>query len=490
LDPLYHLAAHAIVFFHGGFGAIFGDSSFFAWAFSVVLLVVVVRILIFPLFVRQVKSQRTMQMMQPHIKEIREKWGHDRQRMNEEIMKLQKEHGNPLLGCLPILLQIPLFISLFHVFSSLKPVTVNGALVWRPRVGLSAHTVQQIAEAKLFGVSLSTSFTSHSNFIHFIGADSTNVKIFAVVLIVLMGATTFTTQRQIMSRTGPVDPQQAMVQKVLLYGSPVTLAVFGFRFPIAVLVYWLTTNLWSMGQQFFVIKRMPPIRPGETPARPVGKDGKRAPVEPPAAPRPAPGVRAGAKSRTRQQRPATGTAAAGGTARSARTPAATEQTTAPASGSAPKGTSSTAPRGTRSPNGVSAKGGQGPAKTGQTKAGPAKAGPPAKAGAGDATAGDATAGDGTAGDGTAAPPAARDAPDRVASNGTSTANGANTAKTGGGANAGRNGSAASARRSAGDGDSGAATPPRPPVPAGARRAPGGSRPAKKRGKGKRPGGRR
>ncbi|MCM3923891.1 membrane protein insertase YidC, partial [Frankia sp. AiPs1] len=277
LNPLYHLAANAIVFFHKGFAPIFGADSFFAWAFSVVLLVIAVRVLIFPLFVKQVKSQRTMQMMQPRIKEIREKYGHDKPRMQQEIMALQKEHGNPLLGCLPIVLQIPLFISLFHVFTHLAPMNEgpNGALVWRPRVGLSADQVEQIASAKVFGISLASEFGSDSDFVHFLGVNSTHVKILAVVLIVLMGLTTFMTQRQIMARTGPVDPQQAIVQKVLLYGSPLMLAIFGFRFPIAVLLYWLTTNLWSMGQQFFVIKRMPPVRP-------LGADGRL------------PGARAGA----------------------------------------------------------------------------------------------------------------------------------------------------------------------------------------------------
>jgi len=477
LTPLYHLAANAIVFFHKGFGAIFGDESFFAWAFSVVLLVVAVRIVIFPLFVRQVKSQRTMQMMQPHIKEIREKWGHDRQRMNEEIMKLQKEHGNPLLGCLPILLQIPLFIALFHVFNSIKPANINGHLTWVSRVGLPAHTVQQIAEAKLFGVSLSTAFTSHSKIIDFIGADSTHVKIFAVVLIILMGATTFFTQRQIMARTGPVDPQQAMVQKVLLYGSPITLAVFGFRFPIAVLIYWLTTNLWSMGQQFFVIKRMPPIKPGETPARPgAAKDGKATALEPPAS-RPAPGVRAGAKSRSRSQRPAPGATGAaarttGAKAAEAGGPTAKTSTskTSPTGGAtgksttAPKGTSSSAPRGTRSPNGVSGKvSATGASSTEASSTGAAGAAGPAPA-------------DGAArANGSAAP--------NSAGAGTSGAGTGGAGSSGAGANG-------SAHRPGADGEA-AAAKPRPPVPAGARRAPGGSRPAKKRGgKGKRPGGRR
>ncbi|WP_250279873.1 membrane protein insertase YidC [Frankia sp. Cppng1_Ct_nod] len=343
LDPLYHLAANAIVFFHKGFGPIFGYDSFFAWAFSVVLLVICVRILIFPLFVKQVKSQRTMQMMQPKIKEIREKHGHDKQKMNAEIMALQREHGNPLLGCLPIVLQIPLFIALFHVFSHLQPVLrPNGVLEWAPRVGLSADQVEQIARAKLLGVSLSTSFTSSSSLLDFVHANGTNVKIFAVVLILLMGATTFLTQKQIMSRTGPTDPQQAMVQKVLLYGSPVMLAVFGFRFPIAVLLYWLTTNLWSMGQQFFVIKKMPPVLPaganGRVPGArsEAGAAAKAKSLQQQSPARPAPGARPTVKAKNRP-RPAADTPTPG--------------SSVPSPNRIPNNTVSKAPPGTRSPRG-------------------------------------------------------------------------------------------------------------------------------------------
>ncbi|MDT3444140.1 MULTISPECIES: membrane protein insertase YidC [unclassified Pseudofrankia] len=433
LDPLYHLAANAIVFFHKGFGPIFGQDSFFAWAFSVVLLVVCVRILIFPLFVKQVKSQRTMQLMQPRIKEIREKYGHDKQVMQQKMMELQKEHGNPLLGCLPIFLQIPLFLALFHVFTHLSPMNEGdgGALIWRPRVGLSADQVEQIASAKVFGISLATSFTSKQSLLDFLHANGTNVKIVAVVLIVLMGATTFFTQRQIMSRTGPVDPQQAMVQKVLLYGSPVMLAIFGFRFPIAVLIYWLTTNLWSMAQQFYVIKRMPPMtpdasgrQPGARPATAAAAAGDRpAPSRPAPGAKPAPGARAkgkGTAAGTRQtsMTKATPPATANG--------AGTKRNATPANG-ATAAKSGSAPAGTRSPRGGASN----------------RAAQPS-AGAKDAGAKDAAAKD-----------------------------------------AGTTGPEASPSASA------AAAPA--PVPAGVTRHVGGSRPAAKRksgGKGKRPGGRR
>ncbi|EIV95074.1 membrane protein insertase YidC [Frankia sp. QA3] len=475
LDPLYHLAANAIVFFHKGFAPIFGADSFFAWAFSVVLLVIAVRVLIFPLFVKQVKSQRTMQMMQPRIKEIREKYGHDKPRMQQEIMALQKEHGNPLLGCLPILLQIPLFISLFHVFTHLSPMNEgpNGSLVWRPRVGLSAEQVEQIASAKVFGISLASEFGSDSDFVHFLGVNSTHVKILAVVLIVLMGLTTFITQRQIMARTGPVDPQQAIIQKVLLYGSPLMLAVFGFQFPIAVLLYWLTTNLWSMGQQFFVIKRMPPISPlaagGRLPGARPAADGAPTP------PRPAPGVRAGAKSKNRP-RPAAANAAPsliksgdpGAAAVAAAGGGSTAAKGAAAKGAGAKGGAakagrgpSTAPPGTRSRSGASAARVAGAAKNSQQDA-PTVAG--ASGGAEDA----------------AAPTAARStAAGKASSAGRKSPPGKGVAQTAG------SGVEPAAVPATGDG---AARPA--PVPAGVRRQVGGSRPAKRRGKGKRPGGRR
>ncbi len=439
LDPLYHLAANAIVFFHRGFGPIFGDSSFFSWAFSVVLLVICVRILIFPLFVKQVKSQRTMQMMQPRIKEIREKWGHDKPRMQQEIMALQREHGNPLLGCLPIVLQIPLFISLFHVFTHLAPMNEgpNGSLVWRPRVGLSAHEVEQIASAKVFGISLSSSFRSNSQLVDFLGLNTTHVRILAVVLIVLMGLTTFMTQRQIMARTGPTDPQQAMVQKILLYGSPLMLAIFGFRFPIAVLLYWLTTNLWSMGQQFFVIKRMPPVQPLTASGRPAAAaDGGAVPA------RPAPGVRAGAKSKSRP-RPATAAATPNLTKSSAATGKVTD-TVREGVRSSP-----TAPPGTRSRSGAAARA--------AGKAATTEAGATGATGISEQPAG-SPARSGGKGKGPTGKAAARTSDSAAASTSE-----AETTDSGG--------------RQA-------------PVPAGARRQPGGSRPAKRRSKGKRPGGRR
>jgi len=257
LDPLYRLVARGIVVFHNALAPIFGKNSFLSYAIAIVLIVMIVRLLIFPLFIRSVKAQRAMQLMQPRMKEIREKYKNDKQQMNQKLMELQKEHGNPLLGCLPLVLQIPLFVSLFHVFNKLSPRTGSRGFDFYGTSGLSRAEVQQIATAKLGGVSLASAFTSSRNAIELLGTGQGAVRVVAVVLILLMSATTFVTQKQIMSRGGPVDPQQQSIQKIMLYGSPIMLAVFGFRFPVAVLLYWLTTNLWSMGQQYFIIRKMP-----------------------------------------------------------------------------------------------------------------------------------------------------------------------------------------------------------------------------------------
>ncbi len=294
LDPLYNLVARGVIVFHNILAPIFGKHAFFSYAIAIALIVVIVRILIFPLFVRSVKAQRTMQMLQPRIKEIREKYKNDKQRMNQEVMKLQKEHGNPLLGCLPLLLQIPLFISLYHVFNAVSraPTVIatganKGMLQFKGTSGLTGGVYDRVhhilgtigadgifhasskgsevaglATAKIGGITLSSALTSSKKTLELFGADGVTVKIIAAILIVFMAVTVYITQHQIMSRGGPVDPQQQKIQRVMLYGSPLMLAVFGLRFPIAVLVYWLTTNTWSMCQQVFILRKMPPMLPG------------------------------------------------------------------------------------------------------------------------------------------------------------------------------------------------------------------------------------
>src|SRR4051812_24824440 len=254
---------------HALWSFLFGDPpaesalAGFAWVLAIVFLVVTIRLILFPLFVKQIKSQRAMQELQPEIAKLRKQYGSDRQGMSQAMMALQKERGvNPLAGCLPILPQIPVFLSLFHVLRRLQP-GAEGLYGW------SDQLTDEAARAKFFGAPISASFnmmgSKEAAILAIPGVTYANIRIVAFVLIVIMCFTTFFTQKQIMKRSGPVEGQAAMVQKTLLYVMPAGLFVSGFLFPIGVLLYWFTNNLWTLGQQFFILRKMPP--PGSDAAK-------------------------------------------------------------------------------------------------------------------------------------------------------------------------------------------------------------------------------
>src|SRR3954470_17271146 len=274
LDWLYTAISWVMAQWHSLWNAVLGDPPVesglngLAWALAIISLVVTIRILLFPLFVKQIKSQRAMQELQPEIAKLRKQYGSDRQGMSQAMMALQKERGvNPLAGCLPILPQIPVFISLFHVLRRLAP-GVPGLYGW------SDELTDQAAKAKLFGAPISASFNmaepKQSQILEI--ATYANIRIVAMVLIAIMCVTTFATQKQIMKRSGPVEGQAATVQRLMLYGMPLSLLVSGFIFPIGVLVYWVTNNAWTFGQQFFILRKMPP--PGSPAAVAKAAEGK------------------------------------------------------------------------------------------------------------------------------------------------------------------------------------------------------------------------
>ena len=260
LDWLYTAISFVMQAWHALWATVLGQPApgsglaGLAWALGIVFLVVSIRLVLFPLFVKQVKSQRAMQELQPEIAKLRKQYGSDRQGMSQAMMALQKERGvNPLAGCLPILPQIPVFISLFHVLRRLSP-HAHGLYSWNDTLTHDA------AIAKLFGAPISASFnmsgTKATEILKI--ATYTNIRVVAMVLIAIMCATTFMTQKQIAKRSGPVEGQAATVQKVMLYGVPLSLLVSGFIFPIGVLIYWVTNNAWTFGQQYFILKKMPP----------------------------------------------------------------------------------------------------------------------------------------------------------------------------------------------------------------------------------------
>ena len=240
-----------LVQFHNLIGSQLGMASGWSWILAIVGLVIVIRIALIPLFVRQIKSQRNMQILQPKMKEIQTKHAGDRERQSQEMMALYKETGtNPLSSCIPLLAQAPIFYALFRV--------LQGIAMGIPYGVLTQAQVDQAHDATIFGVPI---------YGVFMDADETpnplNTRILTLILIVLMTITTFTTQRQLMVKNMARDNPMAQQQKIMLYVFPLFFAVTGINFPVGVLVYWLTTNLWSMGQQFYVIRNNP--QPG-TPA--------------------------------------------------------------------------------------------------------------------------------------------------------------------------------------------------------------------------------
>jgi YidC/Oxa1 family membrane protein insertase len=181
------------------------------------------------------------------MKEIQKKYKDDRQKQSEEMMKLYKEHKtNPLASCFPILAQAPIFFALFTVLNGIgkTPVDVKGVLTKED--GISA------AQAEFFGAPISQTF---------LGSDIGTVKLVTIFLIAFMSLTTFTTQRQLMTKGMPkMDSSNNMMlqqQKIMLYAFPIIFAITGVNFPVGVLIYWSTTNLWTWGQQYYVIKRNP-----------------------------------------------------------------------------------------------------------------------------------------------------------------------------------------------------------------------------------------
>jgi YidC/Oxa1 family membrane protein insertase len=299
LDWLYTAISWVMARWHALWNFAFGDPppesglAGLAWVLAIVFLVVTIRVLLFPLFVKQIKSQRAMQELQPEIQKLRKQYGSDRQGMSQAMMALQKERGvNPLAGCLPILPQIPVFLALFHVLRRLSP-DAQGLYSW------STELTQEAARAKLFGAPISASFdmTGEKEQAILEIASYTTIRIVAFVLIVIMCVTTFVTQKQIMKRSGPVEGQAATVQKLLLYGMPLSLFVSGFFFPIGVLLYWFTNNLWTLGQQFFILRKMPP--PGSDAAK--AKAAADKPVIDPKTLAPKPGAK---PVRTKPGRPA------------------------------------------------------------------------------------------------------------------------------------------------------------------------------------------
>ena len=233
-----------------------------AWVLSIVGLTILMRLLIMPLFVRQIRASRGMQLMQPELKAIQDKYKGkkdqaSRQRMQEEMMALYRKHGtNPFSSCFPILLQMPVFFALFRVLANLQSVAEGTYAVHtgHDSIGpLTAALAEEVQKSTVFGASLSSSFMN---------ASDSATKIVTVVMIVMMSVTQWYTMAQLSTKNMPEsaktsDNPMMRSQKIMMTVMPIFFAFTGIQFQIGVLVYWVTTNLWTMGQQFFTIRNMP-----------------------------------------------------------------------------------------------------------------------------------------------------------------------------------------------------------------------------------------
>lgn len=279
LDWVYYAISWILLTWHSAWDAIVSSGAFigtnWSWILAIVFLVVTVRIILFPVFVKQIKSQRAMQALQPKVKELQEKHKGDRETLQKEMMELyRKEKANPLMGCLPMFLQIPVFLGLFH---TLKRLTPDKSDKYKVLYGWTIDQFDSASHAKLFTAPIAGRFGSTAQELSGLGANGTTVKLVAGVLVLIMIATTYLTSRQMILKTGwAEDPQQRMVQRLMLYGIPVSLLISGSIFPIGVIIYWVTNNLFTLGQQQWVLRKFPPLVPPKkaAPARTTAQPAK------------------------------------------------------------------------------------------------------------------------------------------------------------------------------------------------------------------------
>jgi YidC/Oxa1 family membrane protein insertase len=259
LNPLFDAVAWVLMRIHAVLAVLFGASSGATWGLSIVLLVVLMRLIMVPLFIKQRNSMWKMQSHMPQLQELRKRYKNDKTRLNEETMKFYKENGiNPLGGCLPLLAQMPVFWSLFNVLRAIAG--------WQPGhtplYGLTVPVVESARGARIFGVTLYDSFLRSSP------GETLTSKIIILVFVLVSAATTFLTmkqsQRRGMLNQAPPDPEQPgaaaaqAMSKNMMYIAPF-FALSGLYWQFGLVIYWVTTNIWTLGQQHFLFRNLPVV---------------------------------------------------------------------------------------------------------------------------------------------------------------------------------------------------------------------------------------
>jgi YidC/Oxa1 family membrane protein insertase len=267
LDYFYYPVSAIMWLWYKAFSAVpgLGPASFFTWTLSVMFLVFTLRAILYSPFVRQIRTTRQMQELQPQIKALQKKYGKDRQRMALEMQKLQKEHGfNPILGCLPMLVQIPVFLGLYHVLRCFNRTSTGiGQLGLSPERNrelgnyvFSVADVNHFLNANLFGAPLGASMTQRGASLEaFSEFSRPAVAAVGVPVMILAGIATYFNSRASVARQSveaAANPQTAMMNKLALYVFPLGVVVGGPFLPLAIIFYWFSNNIWTFGQQHYV----------------------------------------------------------------------------------------------------------------------------------------------------------------------------------------------------------------------------------------------
>lgn len=339
LDFIYYPVSFILWCWHKVFGFVFGEATAVSWVLAIVFLTFTVRGIMFKPFVNQVRSMKKMQDFAPEIKKVQKKYSNDKQRQAQEMQKLQREHGvNPLGSCLPMLLQIPVFIGLNHVLRMFAPGKSENYF-------FNADGVESYVKADLFGVNLGDAI----NHVSMMGGSAAggggwdwSVAPVAVPLMIVASVATHFTARHSVARQNPASATQqtAMMNKLTLWIFPVGVLVFGAFFPIGLLLYWLANNGWTLMQQRLVYTKIDK----EEEAKKVEAVEKRTSL----APKPGAKPQAGQKPQVGQK-----PKAAQQSTRQKQSP--TESTDAAANGNG----SNRKPKAAAQKNGTTAKGGSG-----------------------------------------------------------------------------------------------------------------------------------
>jgi YidC/Oxa1 family membrane protein insertase len=260
LNPIIWATSFVMVLWHRVFGAVFGQSSSVSWVLSILFLTITIRAAMIPLFRKQIKSMQNMQRLQPQLQALQKKYKLDKQKLQQETMKLYKDNGtSPFASCLPILVQLPFFTALYRVLSHAASGKAVGAL--------NQADATAIQHSTFFGAPIPLRFFTTQTYLNtaangqFAHTSLLNLRIVALVMVVLYAASQFLTQRMMLAKNTNLDksmPNPMMQsQKIMLYVMPIGMLFFGLSVQIGVVLYLMTTNVWTIGQQFYTLRNSP-----------------------------------------------------------------------------------------------------------------------------------------------------------------------------------------------------------------------------------------